>query len=58
MTPAELRSWRMQLGLNRAALGMILGISPRTVEFYEQGGKMPRRMAMLIEFKMKAVKTS
>ena len=47
MTPDNIRQLRTHLGLNRAALGALIGVSGRTVEKYELGTVLPSRSVIL-----------
>lgn len=37
MTPQALRDWRKQMGLSRRAASSALGMSERSLAYYEQG---------------------
>ena len=48
MTAADLRAWRRDQGLTRRQAGEALGVSSRTIEAYELGRKIPRRIDKFI----------
>ena len=48
----EIRKIRKELGMSRAEFGAALGVSPRTVEAWEQGWRKPSKTAMILIKKM------
>lgn len=46
MTPSEIMETRKGLRLNRAEFGRFIGVSPRTIENWEQGRRTPRGPAL------------
>jgi DNA-binding transcriptional regulator YiaG len=52
MTAKQIRAVRAKAGINTEAFGKLLGISPRTVEDYEQGR---RRVPPTVEVRLTGV---
>jgi DNA-binding transcriptional regulator YiaG len=50
MTAADLKAWRQSLGLTRKTAAALLKCSPRTVEHWEQGRKIPEHWGKLMQF--------
>ena len=48
MTPDEIKALRKSLGLATAGLAEKLGVSPRTVENWEQGRRHPSGAALVL----------
>ena len=46
MTPDQVRESRRELGLSQADLAELIGVSPRTVKYWESGQRSPRRVAV------------
>lgn len=38
---------RLKMGLTQKEMAELLGVSPRAVQYYEQGGRVPRRTYQL-----------
>lgn len=54
----KLRQWREENDLSRAAVALMLHVSPRTIEAWEQGkAAIPERAATQIQAMMESVET-
>lgn len=48
MTPQQIKKARIKAGLSRRDLAEVCGVSPRTVEAWEQGLRKPSGPALII----------
>lgn len=53
MTPAQIRARREGLGMSEAQFAAALGVSARTVRYWQTGGRSPSKAVVLLMKRLK-----